>query len=452
MLGGGATQFSIAAGNPQTSINQWELAFFVQDDWRLRPDLMLSLGLRYETQTNIDDKMDFAPRVGFAWSPGGGGGNRPNTVIRGGAGIFYDRVSESLALQQLRFDGMRQQEFILSDPNFFPNIPPVDELEGGRTSQVLRRMSPALQTPYSIQGALSVERQLPAGFTLSVNFSGERTLHALRSVSLPAGPDSPEGVSRVFQYVSDGVANRRRLSFRINNRFSRNFGFFSNYTLGRTNSNTDGAGTFAADPTQLDAEYGRASFDVRHRLFMGASIAMPWDTSLNPFVIASSGRPFNITTGNDLNDDSVFADRPAFATDPNEPGVVATPMGVFDPTPEPGDALIPRNYGEGPGFFSVNMRLRKTFSFGEEEAAPDDSQGGGRRRGGWSRGGGGDGRYNLTMSVQVRNLLNRTNFGSPVGNLSSPLFGESTSSAGGWGRGGSSAGNRYIEVEMRFSF
>jgi len=451
MLGGGATQFSIAAGNPRTAINQWEWAFFIQDDWRLRPNFMLSLGLRYEGQTNIDDKLDFAPRLGFAWSPGAGGSGRPNTVIRGGVGIFYDRVSESLALQQLRFDGTRQQEFIISDPNFFPNIPPLDQLEEGRTSQVLRRMDPGLQTPYSVQGGVSVERQLPAGFTLSVDFSGERTLHALRSLSLPAGPDAPEQVSRVFQYVSDGVANRRRLSFRLNNRSSRNFGFFSNYTLSRTNSNTDGSGTFAADPNQMDAEYGRANFDVRHRLFAGASISMPWNTSVNPFIIASSGRPFNITTGNDLNEDSVFTDRPAFASDPNAPGMISTPYGVFNPNPEPGDILIPRNFGEGPGFFSVNMRFRKVFSFGEEEASPDRRGQGGRGGGGW-RGGGSDGRYNLSMSVQVRNLLNRTNFGSPVGNLSSPLFGESTSSAGGWGRGGASAGNRYIELEMRFSF
>src|SRR5439155_1268013 len=70
-LGGGATQFSVSAGNPSVSANQWDTGAFIGDDWKVRSSLTLTLGLRYETQTNIHDWRDFAPRLGVAWAPGG---------------------------------------------------------------------------------------------------------------------------------------------------------------------------------------------------------------------------------------------------------------------------------------------------------------------------------------------------------------------------------------------
>jgi hypothetical protein len=69
-MGGGPTQFSISAGNPAASINQVDVGIFAQDDWRLKPNFTLSMGLRYETQTNIHDPKDIAPRIGFAYAPG----------------------------------------------------------------------------------------------------------------------------------------------------------------------------------------------------------------------------------------------------------------------------------------------------------------------------------------------------------------------------------------------
>jgi outer membrane receptor protein involved in Fe transport len=69
-LGGGASQFSINAGTPATSVNRYDAALFVGDDWRLRPNLTLNLGVRYENQTNIHDPRDLAPRIGLAWAPG----------------------------------------------------------------------------------------------------------------------------------------------------------------------------------------------------------------------------------------------------------------------------------------------------------------------------------------------------------------------------------------------
>jgi hypothetical protein len=227
---------------------------------------------------------------------------------------------------------------------------------------------------------------------------------------------------------------------------------------------------------------------VRHRFIIGGTINAPWGLRLNPLVMLTSGRPFNITTGRDTNGDSLFTERPAFATDLTKPGVIVTRFGAFDPNPAPGQELIPRNYGDGPAFFNVNLGLSRTFGFGGSRETVANSSGrnesgqgggggrggrgmgggggGGRRGGGggggFGRGGGGggnassDSRYNLTFSIQVQNLLNTTNKGTPVGNLSSSLFGESLSTAGGFGGGGGggnpAAGNRRVVGQVRFSF
>jgi hypothetical protein len=110
-LGGGATQFTINAGNPVISGSQFDLGAFAGDDWKVKPNLTLSLGLRYETQTNIRDWRDLAPRIGVAWAPGGGSAkSRPKSVIRAGFGMFYDRFSLGNVLTAERYNGLVQQQ------------------------------------------------------------------------------------------------------------------------------------------------------------------------------------------------------------------------------------------------------------------------------------------------------------------------------------------------------
>ncbi|MGH8459199.1 MAG: TonB-dependent receptor, partial [Nevskiales bacterium] len=109
-LGGGASQFSISAGNPKATVSQVDLGLYVQDDWRLRPNFSLSLGLRYETQNNIHHWTDFAPRISFAWAPGNP--RQRKTAVRVGTGIFYDRFGEKLTLEAARLNGLNQQQYV----------------------------------------------------------------------------------------------------------------------------------------------------------------------------------------------------------------------------------------------------------------------------------------------------------------------------------------------------
>jgi len=177
------------------------------------------------------------------------------------------------------------------------------------------------------------------------------------------------------------------------------------------------------------------------------------------FGIASSGQPFNITTGRDTNGDTLYSERPAFATDLNEPGVVMTPFGALDPTPSPGQKIIPRNIGRAPGFVTVSLNLGKSFKFGpaiEPKAPPPGAP---RTT---------DAAtpqappkpppvqrpYAFNISINVNNLFNRTNEGVPVGNMASPYFLKSPSGSSNFffGPGGGSSGNRTIYLRARISF
>ena len=97
------------------------------DDWRVRSNLTLNLGFRYETQTNIHDWRAFAPRIGLAWAPAGNAASRrPKTVIRAGFGMFYDRFPLASTLTARRCNGIVQQQYVITDPailNLFPSVP-----------------------------------------------------------------------------------------------------------------------------------------------------------------------------------------------------------------------------------------------------------------------------------------------------------------------------------------
>jgi len=476
--GGVPTQFTLSAGLPGVSDGQADVGAFVGDDWRLRPNLTLSLGLRYETQTNIHDYHDFAPRVGFAWAPGAKGKTAAKTVLRGGFGMFYDRFDLGNILTAMRYNGVVQRQYVVNNPNFFPNIPPIASLAGDQSIQTIQEVSSKLRAPYLMQSAVSIERQLPRHTTVAVTYTNAHGLHILRTTDInaplpgtfPGNPVYPyENPDPIFLMESSGLYNQNQLITNVNSRLNANVSLFGFYTFNHARSNTDGLGTYPANPYNYSGEYGPASTDVHHRMFLGGSINTKWNVRFSPFVVVQSGPPFNITAGRDIYGDTLFNGRPGIATDPNKPGVINTPYGLLDPNPTPDETILPRNFGRGPGSVTVNMRLSKTFGFGptrEGSGGSGGGQGGGRRGGPGLYGGGGMGamfappttshRYNLTISMSARNLLNHNNPGPIIGSITSPLFGLANQMGGfGGGYGGGfneSANNRRLELQMRFSF
>jgi TonB dependent receptor len=195
ILGGGATQFSLNAGTPELSVRQFDAGIYAGDDWRMRSNLTLSLGLRYETQTNIHDARDLAPRIAMAWAPGGGGKSaRAKTVVRAGFGMFYDRFALANTLTALRYNGILQQQYVENLPDFFPLVPTPASLAGFRTSQTIQEVSASLRAPYIMQSALTLERRLPWNITLATTYTNAHGVHAFRSddINAPLPGRQPE--------------------------------------------------------------------------------------------------------------------------------------------------------------------------------------------------------------------------------------------------------------------
>jgi hypothetical protein len=527
------TQFSLTTGNPVASVTQYDYSFFMTDDWKARKDLTVSFGLRYENQTNISDNSNFAPRIGVAWAPGAGGAKQPKTVFRGGFGLFYDRFNENNTLRAIRNDGVSQLNYVVTDPLLLgqpvfsydgsvKNVPTEAQLAAfAPRSSIPFRIADDTRAPYSIQTALSVERQLPFRTTLSATFIMSRSLHLLRQRNINAPvcptvsvcgafttaqvaalrPDPTQG--NIYQIESSGYSNTKQLSIGFNSRLTPRVSIFGGYNFGIARGDTDSLNSprivvnavgFPAYSYDLSNEFAESAFVPRHNLFMRASFTLPWNINVAPMIMASSGRRFNITSGVDTNRDALFFERPSYAALNArclEVGISESYCdlsGISNP-----DAIIPRNYGKGPGTFLVNLNFSKTFGFGGRDqpkvANNQNGQGGdqqagnrGGNRGGGNRGGGGGNRgggggnvmvagggggfmggpggdarkpYNLTFGVNVQNLFNNVNYNSPQGSLTSPFFGRSTSTSGGFGGfggGGGGSANRRIDLSLRFSF
>ena len=532
--GGGASSFRINAGNPFADVSQTDYGVFIQDDWRIRPNFTFSYGLRYETQTNAHSKYDFAPRLAFAWSPGAANSARPpKMVIRVGTGFFYNRFNENNTLQTNRFNGFNVLQTAVTEPvrregppseadqqaanvsgiysllnQWSPtSVPSVAGIPG--TQQTIWQVDPNLQIPTVFVIGTQVERQLPRNITMFLGFYNIRIVHVIRARDVnaplpftitdltPNGlrPDPTKG--EINRYEASGQFTQRQFFIGFNSRFSRMFQLNGNYSLSKTTNDTDGQGgqLFPMNSYDTSGEFGRSSFDIRHRFTIFGTVNLPWwKVVLNPFVIANTGPGFNITTGQDRNLDRQFNERPSFAgpnADCTSETIRCTRFGNFNLVPLPGETIIPRNFGQAPGSFVVNLRVSRAFAFGNinrgNNAAPAAGQGaaGARPAGGpggpggpiVAGGGGGprvaavgpgpqggspaaspEKRFTLNVSINFQNLLNHVNLATPVGNLSSPSFGESLGlggSFGGFGGGGggsTGAGNRRIYAQVRLNF
>jgi Carboxypeptidase regulatory-like domain len=475
--GGGASQFAITAGNPAATVNRIDYAFYGEDTWRMRPNVSLTMGVRMEGQTHISDHFDIAPRVGIAWGFGGGG-TAPRTVLRAGAGIFYDRFEVNNILQAEQLNGINQQQYIVNSPDFLPgSIPPLNTLAGSSTFPTIYQIAPNYQTPYVIESAVGLERQVSKNIKTSVTYVTTHGIHQLlaRNINAPLpgtyDPTDPSSgvrpfgdVGNIYQYESAGLYNENQLIANFNIRMGAALSLFGFYTLSYANTNAGGSqgASFPMNQYDLSQSYGPAAWATRNRFFVGGSVKMPYGFSFSPFMVINSGRPYNISLGEDLNGDSIFNDRPGLATTLCST-CVQTLLGIFNIDPVAGDQLVPVNYLFGPTQFSLNARLSKTFGFGKETGGGGGGfHGRGGDRGGLggrglSSGGGGprfgdsiNRRYQLELGVMGHNIFNKVNLGTPVGNITSPLFGQSNSLAGGFFNNQSA--NRTIDLFLRFSF
>ncbi|MGE3276548.1 MAG: carboxypeptidase regulatory-like domain-containing protein [Vicinamibacterales bacterium] len=412
-LAGRASQFSRLVGDPNVSYSQQQLGLFVQDDFQIGKTFSLSVGARHELQTNLDDKWNLAPRVGFTWSP-----RRVKVNVRGGYGMFYDWFETNLFEQTIQVDGTHQLEEVIIDPSY-----PDASLSTAGTvlPPSIIRVGDHLELPVIHQASIGFDRQLAPWMTMRADYLLLRGTGQFRSINANApvnGVRPDQAVGNITEILSTGRSATDRLSVGLmmmvpGRRIMGNV----TYQLGSSRNYADSALALPSDSTNPDADWGPAANDVRHRLMLMFNTPLPYGVRANVMVQGSSGTPYTITTGYDDNGDTVFNDRPAG---------------------------VGRNTARGSAQWNVNLRLNKSIPLGGVRGGgpgePTVIGGDGpppqalAQRG---PGGGGGGpmmmmmdgnasRYRLDIYAQVSNLLNATNYTGWVGNQLSSFFGQAT--------------------------
>ena len=514
---GDFVSLSVTAGRTSYTTNLFDGALFIQDDWKVNPRLTVSGGLRWETQNHLHDHNDWAPRVAFAYALDAKGKQPAKTVLRAGYGIFYDRlpIGSLLAATQRGFNSGQVQTTAFSPSclsgtdinnlDFSGCVPAAPYAPTPQTTLV--QISPTYHSPYTQQLGASLERQLTKSVTVTGTYLHSFGVHQI--VTRDANPYTPvpgttyynqstgprlnSNLGIIQEYYPEAVFKQDQMILNVNARISQKLGFFGFYNLSFANTNGAGGfggGSFASNSYNLDQDYGRAAFVNRNMLFVMGNYTGPWALRFNPFLIARSGRPYNVVSGTDLTGDNFVNNRPSYADaslcTPDQDQYFQTQFGCLNSLPGSGDTLIPMNLGNGPASVALNLRVSKSIGVGPKvesggvnggsfggPGGPGGGRGGGGMRGGPGGGlgpgglGGGGGRggpggmmgpagsghkYNLTFSVEANNLFNNVNYGTPVGTLGSSEFGRSTSLANGPFSGPGGSTSRRVFFQAAFAF
>ena len=473
---------------PRTNANLVDVGLYAEDDWRARPNLTVSYGVRYEAQTDVNSAADLAPRFAISYGIPRKSGN-PLTVIRTGWGVFYDRFVIGDVLNAYQQNGVNQYTSIYKATNNAdgsnPGLPGCSPTSTGNctpagvapsVSKTVYQLAPNLRSSYQMQSAFGLDQQVGKRTTISVNYLNTRGVHQFLSRSLPVNGSYTNGV--LYSYQSGGVYRQNQFIVNFRTQLSNKFSVFGYYTLNSANSNANGADAFPTDSLNPRTDYGRSLFAQKHRIFLFGNMTVPFAINLSPFLSFNTGSYYNITTGGDQNGDSISNDRAGFANGVSGSCRTATD---FIATSITSTNRVPPGYCEGPSNVQFNLRVVKVFGFGKRAGVRGAQGGGGadagggapggggpRGGGGGARGGGGGGprggavssghKYTFNVGAQIQNLFNYVPYSTPQGQLTSynanpalNLFGKSTSLSS-MGPGGSSAAVRTVTLQLNFNF
>jgi hypothetical protein len=478
-------QFQIAhIENPIAQTNVWDGSLFYQDDWRVKSNLTLSYGLRFETQNKIQDLSDWGPRMTLLWAPKRFYRKSPRLVLGAGYGWFYDRftVPNSLnssapsatpyIIQTIHQNGINQQNYVLNSPGEFDPSSPIP-ITGSNGSSVpkttIYSIDPKFHAALNMQLGLSADIQAAKNLTFNVNYLNTSGLHQYLSNNIAAprfdsGSYTVTGQSPAaynYQYQSGGIYRQNQLIVGLRSRTKKG-SVVATYTYNRARSDTQGVSYFPTDSTNPRLDYGRPTFDIRNRLFALGTYSISSGFILSVLVVAQSGAPYNVTIGSDLTENNQFNARPTFGTC-GQADVISIKYGCLDTNPiGKGETIIPYGLGTGPANVMTTLRASKTFGIGPRigpPPGPDQSNSGGTGPGANASRPTAAARidattphrYNLTFVVGALNAFNIVNLGPPNGVLKSELFGKSQSLATGQ-FASPTPGNRTILLQSMFSF
>jgi hypothetical protein len=422
-LDGRPRSYTRRIGDPNVSFGTLQGAWYFQDDVRVRRNLTLSAGVRYEAQAHLDDYDNVAPRFGVTWSPFASGA----TTLRSSWGLFYDWLQNNTIEQTVRVDGFRQQELDIFNPSY-PNL-----AELGSAPPANRYLlGDGLRLPRSTRVSAGIDQRLASRLQSTVTYSHTRGSTVLRGLNLnaPVGDLRPEPLfGNVIAVASDASSRQHQLQVNL----TANPGallpafnapriswmrttLFLNYTLAQLENNSDGA--FGVPATgDLAQEWGPGAGDVRHRLNIQLNNQIIRNLLVSFNLSANSGTPYSIRTGQDDNGDLIFNDRPAGVGRNTER---AAWQWTINPAVAYSWAFGSRGIALPPGVTVIAGGGVPTV----QNFAQDTS------------------RYRLQVFVQVQNLTNRANYAGYSGTLTSPFFGRPTAVSG----------TRKVDVGMNLTF
>ncbi len=447
---GTPAQYNYTTGQSSAAVSTGDLGLYAEDNWKISRNFTLDYGLRYETQSAVPDHNDPAPRVGFAWAIGPKAAKIPILTLRGGAGLFYQRLTAADLILPVRQNGINQIAYFIQNPTSPSSL----------TTTTIYRVDPQLRTSHTLVSSVTAERMIGHIGNIAMNYleaDGRRQYLSLNAnAPLPGtyNPSDPAsgvrplgGTQNIYQYTAEGTGHAQMFFTNLNLNPTRRLYLFAFYVAQRDHSDANGTSWFASNPYNIRQDYGRDDSDTNQSFYTGAAINLPYGFTVQPFISARSGRPFNITTGTDLNGDTIYNDRPAFATDLSRPSVVRTAYGNFDTAPMSSQTIIPYNDGHGSGLLWVDLQASEVFHVGPRaamQAVPQSGTGGAHQVSHPER------PWTLSFSVEAQNLFNHVNPGQPVGVLSSPLFGQSLSVATDFST--LTAANRTVLLHSTFTF
>ena len=378
-------------GNGDLAFLEKQIGTYIKDDWQARAGLSLSFGLRYDWQNYFHDNNNVAPRFSVAFAPG----NTKTNVLRAGVGVFNDRSGPVVIADVLHSQPGGLIKYVVTDPGY-PN-PFASTGAAATPPPSIVRLASDVQIPQTVQYSVGLDHQLQKALTLSLTYTGARGYHMFRSRDVNAPPpplyltrpDPAYGVVREVE--SNGRQETDSLQVTVRGKVSRWFNGQMQYTLSRGYNDTNGIGSYPANDYDLSGEWARADFDRRHRFnLLGRTGLKLFDLGVG--LSMNSGGPYNETLGLDL-----F----------NNGRGRARPDGV------------PRNSLETTGFASLDIRASRDLKLGAGKDARE-----------------------VTLGLDAFNLLNHVNYGTFVGTLSSPLFGQPVSAR--------SARQLQFSVRMKF--
>jgi Carboxypeptidase regulatory-like domain len=432
-------------GDPRLSYSNVQGGIYIQDDIKIRKNFTVTGGVRYEAQTHVPDKLNFAPRVGFTWAPFKSG----KTTLRGSWGIFYDWLPTGTYLQTLQVDGERQRELNIVNPSFpDPGIvgttPPTNRyllaeerdmaysqrLSAGIAQTISRRVSTNVLYSFGYRYALLTGRNINTpingvrpnpdyanivlatadgyGRQHTVNASGNLNLGPLPPSGGPApgagGPMMISAGDRTMVFMggpAGGPASATGPRFQWN----RGLTVGGHYTYGQNLNNTDGAFVIPASLI-LAQQWGPAAFDRRHNTHINVTSTALRSLTIRFGVSGTSAPPLTILTGSDDNGDLIFNDRPD-GVGRNSERTVSTwsTSASFGYSFTLGKKTVTSGGGVqimgSPAGLTVNPTAAQTMP-----------------------------RYRLNLSVNINNLGNQPFYSGFSGNLASRLFMQPTVASG----------------------